>query len=227
MNTSKEIRLFNLKSLVAEFKTIEAVAQRAETPAVYLSQILNGVKSSTGTTRGVGNALARKLELGCDKPTGWMDGNNDVESNIDDGPNFKTTRQYPVISLVQAGEWTELCDNFAPGDASEWRPCHRDLGESGYIVRVKGKSMTATEGESYTFPEGILLYVNPEQEPLPGKFVIVRRNRTLEATFKKFILVDGEPYLEAINPNWPNRYLKIEEGDHFCGVVMHAGFDMP
>jgi len=227
MSTSKEIRLTNLKSLVTEFKTIEAVAQRADSPAVYLSQILNGVKSSTGRVRGVGDALARKLEAGCGKPTGWMDKNHDVEINIDDGPNFKTTRQYPVISLVQAGDWTELCDNFAPGDAAEWRPCHRDLGECGYIVRVKGKSMTAPEGEPYTFPEGILLYVNPDQEPLPGRFVIVRRTGTLEATFKKLILVDGEPYLEAINPTWPNRYLKMQEGDHFCGVVMHAGFDMP
>lgn len=87
--------------------------------------------------------------------------------------------------------------------------------------------MTAAEGESLSFPNGILLYVNPDSEVLPEKFVIVRRNATKEATFKKFTMVDGEPYLEALNPNWPNRYLKLQEGDQFCGVVMHAGFDMP
>lgn len=149
------------------------------------------------------------------------------EANFEDGPNFRSRRGYPVISWVQAGEWTALCDNFEPGDAEEWRACHKDLGRCGYALRVKGKSMTAPEGEPYSFPEGIVLYVNPDMEALPGKFVIVRRNQTKEATFKRYILVDGEPYLEAINPDWPNRYLKLAEGDQFCGVVMHAGFDMP
>lgn len=147
--------------------------------------------------------------------------------SVEPGPDFRNERTYPVISWVQAGEWTELCDNFAPGDAEEWKPCHKDLGKCGYVLRVKGKSMTAPPGEPYTFPEGILLYVNAWAEPLPGQFVVVRRNKTQEATFKKYILVDGEPYLEALNPEWPNRYLKLNEGDVFCGVVMHAGFDMP
>ncbi|WP_243656697.1 LexA family protein [Paucimonas lemoignei] len=150
-----------------------------------------------------------------------------VEDNVEPGPDIKKNRQYPVISWVQAGQWTELCDNFQPGDADEWKPCHKDLGECGYVLRVKGKSMTAPPGEPFTFPEGILLYVNAHAEALPGKFVIVRRNTTMEATFKRLITVDGELYLEALNPEWPNRYLKLEEGDEFCGVVQHAGFDMP
>jgi hypothetical protein len=73
MATSKETRLDNLRALVKQFGTIEAVAQRAETAPVYLSQILNSVKSSTGTKRGVGDALARRLERGCGKEIGWMD----------------------------------------------------------------------------------------------------------------------------------------------------------
>lgn len=85
MDTSKEIRIANLRALVTEFKTIEAVAQRARTPAVYLSQILNGVKSSTGTTRGVGNALARKLETGCGKKNGWLDKDNGAENSVANG----------------------------------------------------------------------------------------------------------------------------------------------
>jgi hypothetical protein len=73
MATSKELRLENLRALVAEFKTADAVAQRAGTAPMYLSQILNGAKSSTGKARGVGDALARRLEEGCGKEVGWMD----------------------------------------------------------------------------------------------------------------------------------------------------------
>lgn len=73
MSTSKQIRLENLRSLIKEFRTAEEVARRAETAPMYLSQILNGVKSSAGKERGIGDALAKKLEIGCDKPEGWMD----------------------------------------------------------------------------------------------------------------------------------------------------------
>jgi len=147
--------------------------------------------------------------------------------NIELGPDFKSERKYPVISWVQAGSWTEICDNFQPGDSDEWRPCHKDLGKCGYVLRVRGPSMTAQPGAPYTFPEGMLLYVNPELEATPGRFVIVRRNKNNEATFKKLIVHEGELYLEALNPSWPYKYLKLEEGDQFCGVVVSAGFEMP
>lgn len=73
MNTSHEIRLANLRLLVGEFQTIKRVADLASSSRVYLCQILLGMPSSTGTARGVGNALARRLEQGCGKPVGWMD----------------------------------------------------------------------------------------------------------------------------------------------------------
>lgn len=71
--TAEEFRLENLKALVAEFGSIVAVAERADTAAPYLSQIINRVPSRTGKPRDVGPDLARKLEAGCDKPIGWMD----------------------------------------------------------------------------------------------------------------------------------------------------------
>ncbi len=82
MATSKELRLANLRLLVKEFKTADAVAQRAETAPMYLSQILNGVPSSTGKPRGVGDALARRLERGCEKEVGWLDKNHDVVTGV-------------------------------------------------------------------------------------------------------------------------------------------------
>jgi hypothetical protein len=66
-----------MRALIAEFKTADAVAHRANTAPMYLSQILNGVPSSTGRPRGIGDALARKLEEGCEKPIGWMDQSHD------------------------------------------------------------------------------------------------------------------------------------------------------
>lgn len=143
--------------------------------------------------------------------------------NIEPGPDIRGKGKYPLISFVQAGDWTSLCDNFHPGDAESYEVTHHNLGECGFVLRVKGDSMKAP-GERYSFPPGMLLFVNPDKDPVAGQFVIVRREREQEATFKKLTMVDGELFLEAINPDWPRRYLKLEDGDHFCGVVVDASF---
>jgi SOS-response transcriptional repressor LexA len=146
--------------------------------------------------------------------------------NVDAGPAIKTNKRYPVISYVQAGDWTHIQDNFQAGDAEQWSPSSHDLGPHGYMLRVRGDSMLCPHGP-FSFPEGILLHVHPGTEPTPGQFVIVRRQVDESATFKKYVMVEGEPYLEAINPVWPSRYIKLQAGDVFCGVVVHAGWDMP
>lgn len=144
--------------------------------------------------------------------------------NFSAGPDLRG-RFYPEISWVQAGMWTEIAENFVPTDEARQYQCHIDLGPDGYVLRVEGLSMTAPPGVSPSFPPGILLYVRPYEDPVPGKHVIVRRNGNT-ATFKKLTVVDGDLFLEALNPDWPNRYIKLRADDEFCGVVMHAGFDL-
>lgn len=146
-----------------------------------------------------------------------------VSGNISPGPNLKGKGRYPVITWVQAGQWTGSCEPLEAWQAEEWRPSHVDLGEHGYILRVRGASMTCPSGP-YSFPEGMLLYVNPHMEATPGQFVIARRDREHEATFKRLAIIDGERYLEALNPDWPNRYLPMTSTDTIVGVVVDAAF---
>lgn len=146
-------------------------------------------------------------------------------ATVTPGPNIKGQGRYPVIDAVQAGSWKEVCNDGVQVEAEEWGYSQHNLGHCGYMLRVQGKSMTNTEsGAQYSFPEGMLLHVNPDIEAIPGKFVIVRRSSENGATFKRLVSVDGELYLEAINPSWPNRYIKLEQGDHICGVVVDASF---
>lgn len=141
--------------------------------------------------------------------------------NVSAGP--KQNGPYPLISDVIAGDWAELCDSFQPGDAEDWFPSTKNLGSHGYMLRVYGKSME-NPGGRYSFPDGMILHVNPSMEPMPGQFVIVRRESTKEATFKKYVLIEGVPFLEAINPDWPRelKYLALQPGDVWCGVVVDA-----
>lgn len=81
MKTIAEIRLVNLELLISEFKTAEAVANKANTNPVYLSQIRNRTPDSkTKRPREIGEPLARKLELACGKERGWMDHEHPVNT---------------------------------------------------------------------------------------------------------------------------------------------------
>lgn len=142
-------------------------------------------------------------------------------ANTSPGPSIKGV--YPLISKVQAGMWSGLCEQFQPHHAQEWLPSTKNLGRCGYMLRVDGKSMENPSGR-HNFAEGMVLHVNPDLTPDPGQYVVVRRNGTQEATFKRYVLIDGEKYLEAINPDWPKdmKYLPLQPGDEWCGVVVDA-----
>lgn len=87
----KEARLENLRLLVAEFGSMAAVARAADTNEKYLWQILNKVPQR-GTARAVGDKLARKLEIGCGKPEGWMDAPHDAAMAPEDGALLEDIR---------------------------------------------------------------------------------------------------------------------------------------
>lgn len=74
-NTIEEIRRINLRLLIQDNDppTAKAIADNCGTSASYLSQILIRFKMASGKSREVGTELARKLEIGCKKPVGWMD----------------------------------------------------------------------------------------------------------------------------------------------------------
>lgn len=207
------------------------MARRLGKDASYVSRMLYP-PGKAGKKR-IGDDMVDVIETAFNKPRGWLsdpDTNGVSLHNFEYAGSTKKASQlanlYPVISFIQAGAWTTLIDNFSPGDAEEWAACHKDLGPHGYCVRVKGDSMTNPNGP-YSFPEGWMLYVNPSLEPRPGDFVIVRRNGNSEGTFKRLRHMDGKLWLEAINPEWPQRYIELKpETDEITGVVVHAGMDL-
>lgn len=113
MKTVDEIRLENLRLLVAEFGTQDRVADLANTQPVYLSQILNGAKDSkTGKVRQIGDLLARKIEAGCCKDRGWMDNQQVTHTNR----NRRLTAAMAVMEAMsddQLNLATRLLDTVA------------------------------------------------------------------------------------------------------------------
>lgn len=106
----------------------------------------------------------------------------------------------PLISWVQAGDWAEAIDNFAPGDAERYLPCPKKHSASTYALKVQGDSMTAPHGRSY--PEGCIIFVDPELRGSVslGDRVVAKLNGHDAVTFKQLAADGNKQYLKPLNP---------------------------
>lgn len=121
--------------------------------------------------------------------------------NASQGPD--TRGLVPVISWVQAGAWHEAEDHYMPGDGEQFLPCPASHGLRSYALRVEGDSMTATHGKTY--PDGCIIYVDPDQAGgvTNGDRVIAKFNGEAKVTFKVFVEEAGSRFLKPLNPQYP------------------------
>lgn len=123
MKPVSDIRRENLEKIVKEMGTLEAVASIAKSSSIYLSQIRNGaLDAKTGQPRGMGNDIARRIEAGAGKPTGWMDQQHDHRLPAETGGYLVghapaaavpgTAEQMAGYSLT-ATHWRRVADELA------------------------------------------------------------------------------------------------------------------
>lgn len=109
----------------------------------------------------------------------------------------------PVISRVQAGEWTATEDPYPVGEGQEVLVTDKRVSASAFALEVDGDSMWPD------FRQGDRVVIDPEVEPRPGDFVVAKLDNEGEATFKKYrprgLAKDGSPIFELVplNDDWP------------------------
>lgn len=122
--------------------------------------------------------------------------------------------EVPILSWVQAGAFCNSESQVLPQDCETILCPNRSASRSTFALRVVGDSMTAPYGKSY--PEGTIIYVDPEKEALPHNRVVARTE--LGFTFKELAMNEfGERYLKALNPHHQPIF---GEGIEICGVVI-------
>lgn len=140
-----------------------------------------------------------------------------VGEEVPPGDNYintkKRIRRVPVISQIQAGSWSEIVDNFEPGDADEWQETTADLGPHGFALIVVGDSMY-NQHHDKSIPPGATVYVHPGLEAQNGDIVVARTNGNLEATVKQLVIDGPHTYLNPLNPNY-----KPIVADNDCEIV--------
>ena len=107
----------------------------------------------------------------------------------------------PLLSSVQAGNFKEFVNNFSSADNPiEHVPTSVPVKQFTFALRVEGDSMEPD------FKEGMVIIVEPELDPLPNDFVIVK-NGNEESTFKQLVKDGSDWYLKPLNDRYPIKLL--------------------
>ena len=161
------------------------------------------------------NLYSLSKALKCD--SGWLlygKKSPQSESNLTH-PFNKLQGQYPVLDWVQAGNFTAI-NALHPSEAEHY-PCPVKCSNQTFLLKVRGQSMAGT------FNEGELIFIDPEVDAINGKYVVAMLDDENEATLKQLIIEGGKRYLQATNPDWPNKILPINGNCTIVGVVIFAG----
>lgn len=237
MDTVEETRR---KKLIAEVQSrgYGGQAQIGRAIGVSSAQIQQWIKG----VRAISSESARRLEKALGHPTGWMDQSEPpfvymmgTDSDIHTDPETEAifanlTRQkeeasssntaagpslrpaVPLISWVQAGNWTECHDPYPPGVADEWINPSTRVSACAFALSVRGDSMEPR------FVEGDTIIVDPELEARTGDFVIVRLDDAQEATFKQLVIDGPQRFLKPLNARYP--VIPINGNATVVGVVV-------
>jgi len=123
-------------------------------------------------------------------------------SNVAAGPNMGGS--VPLLSSVQAGNFKEFVNNYSSVDCPVERvPTSVPVKQFTFALRVEGDSMEPD------FKEGMVIIVEPELDPLPNDFVIVK-NGNEESTFKQLVKDGPDWYLKPLNDRYPIKPLTTD-----------------
>jgi SOS-response transcriptional repressor LexA len=162
-------------------------------------------------TKGIGDQIAREIENALGLHNGYLDMPYGLGEFNNATLLSHTGRKLPVIGAIAAGSWCEPQGTFDPRDAEEWIDAPGPVGPSAFILRVEGISMEPK------FVEGDKIVIDPSLEALPGHFVAAKRASDGAATLKQLKQEGNEQYLYALNPDWPERIIKMNEEWSICG----------
>ncbi|WP_147198560.1 LexA family transcriptional regulator [Pantoea sp. CCBC3-3-1] len=143
----------------------------------------------------------------------------DMYASLQGSPAAKPQYEYPLFAHVQAGPFAEI-GSYTASDAKAWVPTTKKASEKAFWLEVKGHSMTAPQGVRPSFPEGMLILVDPAVNVEPGDFCVAAANGYSEATFKKYDLDSGISYLVPLNPAY--RTIDCDHSIRIIGKVVKA-----
>lgn len=136
-------------------------------------------------------------------------GKNSESNNVTD---FRpVTRMLPVLSDVQAGNWTNV-QAVSKLDIQQWLPAPPNAGKNSYYMIVRGVSNFPH------FKDGDYVCIDPDidiEHVQTGEMIVAQCDG--EATFKALVKDYNRMYLQALNPNFQPNILELKENCEYKG----------
>ncbi|PPC64167.1 LexA family transcriptional repressor [Pantoea sp. ICBG 1758] len=166
------------------------------------------------------NLLRLSQVLSC-SPEWIVSGGGEIESSAK--AVISSVRVVPLLSWVQAGNWTEA---MAKQSQSEWVKTSAKISEDAFALRVKGDSMTSAG--SLSIPDGAIVIVDPLNgfaDEAVGKIVIAQTNAGHDATIKKLVVDGPHSYLLPLNDKF--KPIDVDQTTRLIGIVRQVIIDLP
>jgi len=182
-----------------------------------ISQVgISNLESRDSASSRYSGELAMALQVN----RNWLEkgrGPKSIDANVEPGP--ETYGRVPVISWVQAGDWSPAADPYPPGSAEDWIDSPVRGNPEVYALRVRGDSMFNPTGPK-SYPDGCFIFVDPgRRSPHNGERIIAKIDGNDEVTFKVYVEDAGRVFLKPLNPQFP----AIFEPFKVLGTVIYKG----
>lgn len=188
--------------------------------AIQVDSDVGNISRLERDVQGFSPQLLSRIADALSVPVAELFSNDDPHQNTELVPiPASTIRMVPLISWVQAGSFCATDTPELPADDYESYACpNPKAGPRTFALKVRGDSMTNAIGGGRSYPEGTIIFVDPDHPASVGQRVVA----CLEdggCTFKELAENEmGRQYLRAINPRYT-----ISDHDHpakICGVVI-------
>ncbi len=188
------------------------LANKSNVSQGLISGLESGRNKSSKELYKIAKALDKSVQFLIDGETDHLDNNIDLSKKLE-----LVGRPIPVISWIAAGSFSSIETVLRDTEVDETLPPNKDCGKNGYGLIVTGNSMLPK------FEPEDRLYVNPDFQVSDLKtndLVIVSCTGDSEATFKKIIIEGESKFLEPLNPNWPEKIIKMSDDCRLVGKVV-------
>lgn len=218
MSSIEQVLANNLKFLMAANPDVSTQPKLEARSGVGQSTIGRILRAEGEAKIGTVKEIARvfKLTPGDLLDPGLIGRNGGPESNITGTSGGAGL--VPLISWVTAGMMYEAIDNLAPGDAEEWIESPFPHGKSTFCLKLRGSSMWPE------YKDGEIVQIDPDVEAKHNDDVVVRTPDG-KATFKRLQISEDGNFLVALNPDFPERIIRVPEGTVICGVCTGSWMD--
>ena len=156
----------------------------------------------------------------------WILGNTDdlepIEAYPSISPSQPNSRLIPVVSWKKAASLGSHHDSLESVDVLDWVPAFTASSAGSFALAVHGNSMVSPYPGEKSYPDGTMIYIDPQKEVNPDMRVIATIPSYETPVFRSLVNESGKLFLKPLNPQYP--VIEVTDETQILGVVIGSYF---